>query len=496
MKYVIMCGGSYGNFKTPKQFAVIRGERLVDRTIRLLRERNIEDIVITSNNPIFDSCGVPRVENNKNNFSQDKSWTNIKGWWLDAFYHFNEPTCYLFGDVCYSEKAIDTIISSVSDTALLFGSNPTSSEGYLIKTWYEPFAYKVFDYKSFYKGIEEVKKLYLEHKVSRHPIAWELYRHLNKLPINSRQFDKHFICINDYTTDIDNVNENEDDIQRIEYFMQKEEGKNPVLSKVFGIISWLPDAEPARGLRIERLNRTFKQIYDIFGDVNFLVIAQNWGNYKVPSFIKNIEIINKTKLGILKARQVLREEFLKRNYDYLIMCDDDLIIKTVGPLIAEAYMDELNFHPKGFIFLQYKAAQLNLCAVSRFIYEQEPMVDIDPQKMEGYEDTVFSNLLHYKYSKYEFNTIHGIECTQFMSKTEPVPSTWAATNNHKLNWQNTCYHLEQFKKGNFEIDKTCGQHKKDIEKVKRVLAKLPERLVNKIKPKLMKKYNIKEDELK
>lgn len=458
MKYVIMCGGSYANFKVPKQFAKVRGERLVDRTIRLLRERGIKDIVITSNNPIFDSCGVPRVENKQNNFSQDKSWTNMKGWWLDAFYHFNEPCCYLFGDVCYSEKAIKTIIDAKSSTSLLFGSNPTSSEGYLIKTWYEPFAYKVFDYESFYKGIEETKELYKIGKVKRHPIAWELYRHLNNLPINSHEFEEHFICINDYTTDIDNINENEDDIQRIEYYMSKEENKNQVLSKVFGVISWIPDKEPDRSLRIERLDRMFKQIYDLFGDVNWLVIAQNWKDYKQPNYIKNIEVVHKPQLGILKARKTLREEFLKRDYDYLIMCDDDVLIEVDGPLIAQAYMDELNFHPNGFIFLQYDAAQLNMCAISKFIYEQEPMVDVDPQKEEGYEDKIFSELLHYKYPQYEFNTIHGIRCTQFQNRKEKAPSTWATKNiKQQVNWSKTCYYVNQFKKGNFVIDKNKGK---------------------------------------
>ena len=44
MKYVIMCGGYYQNFKeTPKQLSVVNGERIVDRTIRLLKENGIEE---------------------------------------------------------------------------------------------------------------------------------------------------------------------------------------------------------------------------------------------------------------------------------------------------------------------------------------------------------------------------------------------------------------------------------------------------------------------
>lgn len=36
MKYVIMCGGYYEQWKTPKQLQIVNGEALVERTIRLL----------------------------------------------------------------------------------------------------------------------------------------------------------------------------------------------------------------------------------------------------------------------------------------------------------------------------------------------------------------------------------------------------------------------------------------------------------------------------
>ena len=42
------------------------------------------------------------------------------------------------------------------------------------------------------------------------------------------------------------------------------------------------------------------------------------------------------------------------------------------------------------------------------------MVDIDPEKNEGYEDTCFPNLLHYKYPDKEFN-VKGIKFTQHLS---------------------------------------------------------------------------------
>ena len=43
MKYILMCGGNYKDkFEIPKQLLEVNGEKLVERTIRLLKEtRNI-----------------------------------------------------------------------------------------------------------------------------------------------------------------------------------------------------------------------------------------------------------------------------------------------------------------------------------------------------------------------------------------------------------------------------------------------------------------------
>ena len=48
MLYIIMCGGDY-HTPEPKQFREIKGERIVDRTIRLLRENGVSDISVSIN---------------------------------------------------------------------------------------------------------------------------------------------------------------------------------------------------------------------------------------------------------------------------------------------------------------------------------------------------------------------------------------------------------------------------------------------------------------
>ena len=54
---IVMCGGYYENFKEHKALSVINGERLIERTIRLLKENNIENIYISSNDDRFSKYG-------------------------------------------------------------------------------------------------------------------------------------------------------------------------------------------------------------------------------------------------------------------------------------------------------------------------------------------------------------------------------------------------------------------------------------------------------
>lgn len=197
-----MCGGKYDKFEIPKQLSVVHGEKLVERTIRLLRENGITDIYISSNDKRFDEFGVKRLEHyNSYEYKDGK----LYGYWLDAFYpHFKESDkiTYLFGDVYYTADAIKTIVNYQTDKNILFGTSIAKNKYH--KNWGEPFAYIVNDYKAFMQGIEDVKKLQDEGKTIRVPIVWELYRYLNNLNINVQNvLDETYVCIDDGTIDVD-----------------------------------------------------------------------------------------------------------------------------------------------------------------------------------------------------------------------------------------------------------------------------------------------------
>lgn len=199
MKAIIMCGGVYTDFKTPKQLSVVNGEVLVERTIRLLKEHGIEDIYISSNNEVFEKYAPVLYHNNT--FKVDNGV--VTGYWVDAYFPTNDPCIYLHGDVYYSKDAIKKIVDYVASENTFIGNEVARNKEH--KNWGEPFGYIVVDQKKFRKGIEKVKKLQDEGKLERgYALSWELYRVLNGLDPNKMFiYDTTYLSINDYTNDID-----------------------------------------------------------------------------------------------------------------------------------------------------------------------------------------------------------------------------------------------------------------------------------------------------
>lgn len=197
MKYIIMCGGKYDNWKTPRQLTLINNEPIVARTIRLLKETGISDICISANDERFEVFDVPVLHHN--NEFQGYVRKGTGGTWVEAFYPLEEPACYLLGDVVFSPEAIKIIVETPTDSIQFFASAPPFSPEY-IKPYAEPFAFKVVDQKRFRQAIDFVKEN--EKLFRRRPIAWELWQVINGEDVNKINYGNYKI-INDYTCDID-----------------------------------------------------------------------------------------------------------------------------------------------------------------------------------------------------------------------------------------------------------------------------------------------------
>lgn len=202
MRYIIMAGGHYETWQTPRHLLKIKGEPIVQRTIRLLRENGIDDIAISSDNPLFKQFGVPMLIH-KNTYKA-RAYNDSDGYWCDAFYPMDEPACYLFGDVVFSPAAIKKIIETQTDSIEFFASARPFAKEYP-KDWIEPFAFKVQNQKLFRQYITEMKARAAE--CWRIPIAWELWALIKgrRLDIDDRTVD--YTVINDYTCDIDTQQE-------------------------------------------------------------------------------------------------------------------------------------------------------------------------------------------------------------------------------------------------------------------------------------------------
>lgn len=228
MKYIILCGGEYNEFKTPKQLIKIKGEVLVERTIRQLRENNITNIAISTNSDKFNYLDVEILHHknlyNHNNY--DLECNNSDYSWLNAYVLLKEPCCYLLGDVYFSDEAIKKIVNDKVEDTMFYCTcdgtdkkrNPLNVKGR------EPFAYKVENWRVFHYAIKKLKEKVDEGYFKGYltPISWHVYRFLNGYDIKPKakeyteinnifQDIGDYVVIDDYTSDIDT----EEDIKRL-----------------------------------------------------------------------------------------------------------------------------------------------------------------------------------------------------------------------------------------------------------------------------------------
>ena len=195
---IIMCGGVYNNFKQHKALTKINGERLVDRTIRLLKQNGIEDIYVSATDPNFIDY---KILKHNNTYKYEDG--NVSGYWVDAYYPTDKPCIYLHGDVYYSEDAIKKIINYNPKVNTMIGNQWALNKNH--DKVGEPFGWIVVDQKKFRDAINKTKQLQDEGKVERgYAIAWELYQVLNGHDVNG--FDINidtYLPIYDETIDID-----------------------------------------------------------------------------------------------------------------------------------------------------------------------------------------------------------------------------------------------------------------------------------------------------
>ena len=197
MRYIIMADGEgkrwHNYLDLPKHLVEIGGEPIIGRTVRLLKENGITDIIITARDERY-------------NFA-DRQPQSDRDCEIDRFdekviEECNE-ICYLYGDVYYSEEAIKMIINTPVDDCLFFGSTA------------EIFAIKIMNIPFFMEHKHRVKKLFMEGEIDRY-IGWEIYRSIHSIPFNQHIITDRYKKILDGTDDIDYPEDYERFKQKVE----------------------------------------------------------------------------------------------------------------------------------------------------------------------------------------------------------------------------------------------------------------------------------------
>lgn len=214
--------------------------------------------------------------------------------------------------------------------------------------------------------------------------------------------------------------------------------KPSTIKKVFGIISYFPDNDTAFHIETRReRSRRFKELLvrleELWPDIDIMVIAQNWQDFELPQIQNKIIRYDYEKLGILGARKELRKRFLESDYDYLIMLDDDGRILQADPSL---YMQTIDEHPQGIGVIRHRSCPLMLLAISKYIYQQIDMPDIDAEKGEGFEDDIFVANCFSQFPDLAYDFPEGCIEEYSLKYTGPgaCPSTWAKEQRYDWNY--------------------------------------------------------------
>lgn len=203
---------------------------------------------------------------------------------------------------------------------------------------------------------------------------------------------------------------------------------------VIGIVSYFPDN--IREQRINRFNDLINKISEVFPNLDVFIIAQNWKDYLPHSSTNKLICVKYNyKLGILGARNKLRDRFINSNYDYLIMFDDDNIIygdKVCGDKLIEF------MHNKEFGIFNWERGQLLGFCISKSLFKtvQYPLQSAESGAV--FEDVYLSQVC--KILQPDFVDLNS---TGMRVKADGgVQSTW---------WNNKKYNIKQMEINTYKL---------------------------------------------
>ena len=193
MKYVIMADGKGSRWNNymghGKHDITIDGETLLQRTVRLLHLcDDAAEVIITSHNEGLSIDGAVRYEPKNNVLEIDRFTAELIG----------DDMCFLYGDVYYSEKAIETVVENAGRQPLLFVGSEKSICAVLIK-----------DGALFKSLYEKIRGMFLDGKLSECK-GWQVYHLYAGLPLESRETGSGYLITDSFTRDFNSPDDYEE----------------------------------------------------------------------------------------------------------------------------------------------------------------------------------------------------------------------------------------------------------------------------------------------
>jgi GTP:adenosylcobinamide-phosphate guanylyltransferase len=183
MRYIIMADGDNVRWKNhnniTKHLAVVDGETLIARTVRLLRENGATDIIITSHDCGYKVDGAKLHQPLSNNREIDRFTKEL----------ITDDICFLYGDVYYSPDVLTEVCSISTDELLFFGSRQTIV------------AIIVRQADLFLSALSKVISAIESGEIADGK-GWQVYRAHNNLPLNTRKITNNFVFVDNATRDI------------------------------------------------------------------------------------------------------------------------------------------------------------------------------------------------------------------------------------------------------------------------------------------------------
>lgn len=163
----------------PKHLSVVDGETLLGRTVRLVKELDPEaEVIISSSDERYEIPQARRHSPERDSYELDRFCYEL----------IEDETCFLYGDVFYTDEAMENILSTPCEGMLFWGSR-ASIYAVVVKRGADlRQCIEVLREKIVAREIEDAK-------------GWQVYHLYNGMPLEGREIEGGFCIVSDETMD-------------------------------------------------------------------------------------------------------------------------------------------------------------------------------------------------------------------------------------------------------------------------------------------------------